>query len=414
MKAPAYTLLALTCLLGSLAVSCQKSPRSFMSIPLATGWEFRQVGTETWYPAMVPGTVHQDLFTHGLIPDFRYRQQEEEVQWVEKESWEYRTIFQVTPATAEMPYIHLYFEGLDTYAEVFLNDTLVHRAHNMFIGHRIAIKPYLKPGKNTLLVRFASAVEEGMKKLQTIPYILKATNEQALENERTNVFTRKAPFHYGWDWGPRLVTCGIWKPVRLEAWEASRIDAWYLRPVSIMGEVATYQAEVTVDNPSGQQTLVLSLNGLKIGEVALENGKATYTIPFTIQNPQLWWPAGYGEPYLYDARLSLEKDGTVLQESSQPLGVRSVALVQRPDSLGHSFYFEVNGVPVFAKGANYIPNETLTPAITAETYEMVLQAALDANMNMLRVWGGAIYEDDLFYRLCDQKGIMVWQDFMFA
>ncbi len=414
-----FPLLMLTILIAT-AGSCTGLAQDNLPLmrEVSENWQFRQVGTEEWLPAEVPGTVHTDLLKNGVIGDFFYGTGEDDVQWIEEEDWEYRTTFMISAEVLDREVIEFDFRGLDTYADVFLNDTLILQADNMFVGWEISCKNHLKEGENELRILFHSPVREGMKKLQKLDYLIPAANEQAPVGEQTNIFTRKAPFHYGWDWGPRLVTSGIWRPVYLKAWDHAKIEDIYIETTSIENDRAEIFAEVEINSVTGESySLSLHINGQPSGirrDIPLEKGKSKLLLDILIDDPRLWWTNGLGEPYLYDFSFRLEKDGILTDTYDIDYGVRTVRLVQEPDEGGHSFHFEVNGIPVFMKGANVIPSETLTPRISGETYRNLIENAVDANMNMLRVWGGAIYEEDYFYELCNRNGLLVWQDFMFA
>lgn len=406
------SLLALVLILSSC---CNKS--AVNQINLNEGWQFTEYGKETWYSATVPGSVHTDLLRHGLIPDPMYRFNEDSLRRLEGLDWEYRRSFSLTKDQLSHGVCELVFDGLDTYAEVYLNDSLVLTADNMFIPRSEEVSSLLRIGENTLRVIFRSAFRRGLEKAAALPYKLQISNENNPDSLKTRPFTRKAPFHFGWDWGPRIVTCGIWRPVYLRMWDVFNVNQAYFRPDTINTKVANYTLQLTVTATEAskcQVQLALPEAGILAKQkFVLAKGENLLELPLTIENPKFWWPRGYGEAYLYKAAIEVESGGSV-QKLEDKLGVRRVALIQTPDSIGHSFYFEINGVPVFAKGANYIPSRTITTEVTDSMYNRVINDAVKANMNMLRVWGGAIYENDIFYRLCDEKGIMVWQDFMFA
>jgi beta-mannosidase len=389
-----------------------------INIVISDGWEFSEVGTDNWLSAKVPGTVHADLMKAGIIEDPHYRLNENDAQWIETKDWEYRTTFFLEKKMLAWERLELDFEGLDTYAEVFLNDSLILKSDNMFVGFSLDVKSILKVGNNDLRIVFLSPVNEGMKKLKQIDYIIPAVNEQAPEDERTNVFTRKAPFHYGWDWGPRLVTSGIWRPITLKARGIVAIEDVFVQTQQISAEEALLSSIIEIyATEAGTYELSLaypeSSSSIK-NIVTLKEGLNVINFDFSIENPRLWWSNGLGEQYLYALTFRLEKNNSVLSAKELNFGVRTLKLVQTPDEVGRSFYFELNGVPVFMKGANVIPSETLTPSVTREQYNRLIKNTVDANMNMLRVWGGAIYEEDYFYELCDKNGILIWQDFMFA
>jgi beta-mannosidase len=399
--------------------SCQ---RDFDKVPIIieinNHWEFSQAGTDNWMPAIVPGTVHSDLLTNGKIEDPNYRMNEDKVQWAEDKDWIYRTSFHVGKALlSASDIIELQFKGLDTYADVFLNDKKILEADNMFVEWKVDVKDFLVEGENKLHIYFHSPVAEGMKKLQQLDYFLPATNEQAPENERTNVFTRKAPFHYGWDWGPRLVTSGIWRPVVLKAWSKASIENVYIVTESANRDLAVLSGYVTINVlKKGKYRISLNVDDIFSLEqtVDLDNGMHQVPVKFELENPNLWWTNGLGKAYLYNFNFALKSGRKYLDVYHLDYGVRTLRLVQKPDTMGRSFYFELNGVPVFMKGADVIPPETLTPLVTHARYERLINNASVAHMNMVRIWGGAIYGGDYLYNLCDKNGILVWQDFMFA
>ncbi len=382
-----------------------------------TDWSFRKAGDTEWLPAKVPGCVHTDLLDNQKIVDPFFRKNELDVKWVETTDWEYETTFTLSKETAAAANIDLQFDGLDTYADVYVNDSLALKADNMFIAWTIQAKKFLKPGENKLRVYFHSAVNIGMEKLRKVPYLIMAANEIAPENERSNVFTRKAPFHYGWDWGPRLVTCGVWKPVKIVAWNELIMTDLYIKPVQIAAEKATYKALAEIEATSSSEiNLELWVDNAKIAskETELIAGKNQVELDFAIDKPDLWWPNGLGNHKLYTIELRLVQGGKTVQTLDDRIGVRTIELVRDKDSIGNTFHFKVNGVPVFMKGANYIPSDIFTTRNTQANYERVVSDAVKANMNMLRIWGGAIYENDEFYDLLDENGILAWNDFMFA
>ena len=400
----------------ALLWSCSKITEN-QTVNLESAWKFRKAGDTEWLPAKVPGCVHTDLIDNQKIADPFFRKNEMDVKWIENADWEYETTFTLSEEIASATNINLQFDGLDTYADVYLNDSLVLKADNMFIGWTVQSKKYLKPGENKLRVYFHSAVNVGMEKLKKVPYVIMAANELAPENERSNVFTRKAPFHYGWDWGPRLVTCGVWKPVKIVAWNEFIMKDLYLKPVHVSAEKATYKAiaEITTDNES-KLNLEVWVENAKIAskEIQVAVGTNPVELDFAIDKPELWWTNGLGGQKLYNVELKLNTGGKTIQTLQHRIGVRTIELAREKDSTGTSFTFKLNGVPVFMKGANYIPSDIFTTRNTVENYKRVVQDAVDANMNMLRIWGGAIYEGNEFYDLLDENGLLAWNDFMFA
>lgn len=399
-----------------LTWSCVQT-RENQTVSLNNNWQFRKAGDTEWLSAKVPGCVHTDLLDQKKIPDPFFRKNELDVKWIETTDWEYATTFELTPEMAKFSNLNLQFSGLDTYADVYLNDSLVLKADNMFLGFTVPVKNVVKSGENHLRIYFHSAVNVGMEKLKKVPYVIMAANELAPENERSNVFTRKAPFHYGWDWGPRLVTCGIWKPVTLFGWDKSTMKDLYIKPLKVTTEAATYRVSAEIEsNEAANADLEVWVDDKKMAtqKAKLEAGSQTQAVEFTIEKPELWWTSGLGGQKLYNVELKLNIGGKTIQSLKHRLGVRTVELSREKDAAGTSFTFKVNGVSVFMKGANYIPSDIFTTRNTFENYRRVVQDAVDANMNMIRIWGGAIYENNEFYDLLDENGILAWNDFMFA
>jgi beta-mannosidase len=389
-------------------------------VTLHEGWTFRQLGREETYPAKMPGVVHLDLLQNDLIGDPFYRDYEQGLQWIGKTDWEYRTEFAVAPETLARRNVELVFDGLDTYAKVLLNGKEILDADNMYRRWRVAVAGKLKAKGNELRVVFRSPINEDLAKVTGSGYELPAVNDQG---EKTSVYTRKAPYSFGWDWGPRFVTCGVWKPVRLEAWDDARIVDVAVRQKELGKDKATLTAEVEVvaAKPAAGTSLAATLEVTVEGggapvtaKVPLKTGSTTHTVAFEIASPKLWWPNGYGEQPLYTVKTRLLVAGQAVDESKDRIGLRTLERRRAKDEWGTSFEFVVNGVPVFAKGANWIPADSFLTRVTRERYAGLLRSAQDAHMNMLRVWGGGIYESDDFYELADEMGLLVWQDFHFS
>ncbi|NML67880.1 glycoside hydrolase family 2 protein [Hymenobacter sp. RP-2-7] len=398
--------------------------------PILTGWRFHQAGKDNWQPATVPGCVHTDLLATKQIPDPLYRDNERKLQWIGKTDWDYETTFDVTPALLQRQHLELVFKGLDTYADVTLNGTPLLHADNMFREWRAEARPLLKAGANRLLVHFRSPLNEVADLPKKYGYNLFAINdEQAMgyvgdKGPVLSPYTRKAPYHYGWDWGPRFVGLGIWQPVQLEAWDAAKITDFHVVQRQLSAQAATLALAVEVEGAataSGPATLVLETTGPD-GQpgprleqaLTLQPGRHTATAEVQLASPQLWYPAGYGAQPLYTFRARLVQQGRPLDAARTRTGLRTLALRREKDLYGKSFEFVVNGIPIFAKGVNWIPADIFQTRVTPRRYHQLLQAARDCNMNMVRVWGGGIYENQYFYDTCDEMGLLVWQDFLFA
>ena len=402
----------------SLTASAYQKPQV---CTLHSDWTFCQVGDTLWSDAKVPGTIHQDLINHNRIPNPFYGMNEEAVQWVENEDWMYRTSFVVTEEQLNRDAAVLELDGLDTYADVFLNGALILRSDNMFVGHKVPVKSVLRKGENRLLIRFRSAVKEALPQWETNGFDYPADNDHS--SKRVSIYTRKAPYSYGWDWGIRLATCGIWRPVRLVFSDVARIEDYYVRQASVSASKADVDNRLEITNVTSQPVSALlkvayhySANDTKEvqKQIELRPGENTVSLPVMIDNPHLWMPNGWGEPSLYKFTASVSVDGVEVASQERQVGLRSIRVVMEDDEHGKSFYFEVNGHPMFAKGANFIPDDALLPNVTPERYKRILEDVKAANMNMLRVWGGGIYEDDKFYDEADRNGILIWQDFLFA
>ena len=390
-------------------------------ISLNKGWEFSQVGKGEWLPATVPGTVHQDLIDNDKLVNPFYGLNEEKVQWVEKEDWQYRTTFIVTKEQLVRQAAVLKFEGLDTYADIYLNGSLLERTDNMFVGYELPVKEVLREGENRLQVYFHSPIKQAMPQWETDGFDYPADNDHS--KIRVSIYSRKAPYSFGWDWGIRLATSGIWRPVTLEFYDAVRIEDFYVHQESVNKELAKVNNVLEVKSVAtapqqAEVTLTYSYkNEPEVKEqknVTLQPGCNEISLPIEIADPHLWMPNGWGEAALYDFELSVKVDGRVVASEKKRIGLRTVKVVLEDDKDGKAFYFVVNGQPMFAKGSNFIPNDALLPNVTAERYYQLMKDVKDAHHNMIRVWGGGIYEDNRFYEAADEMGILVWQDFIFA
>ncbi|MDR0429616.1 MAG: glycoside hydrolase family 2 protein [Tannerellaceae bacterium] len=386
------------------------------------GWTFKQVRGNNWYPATVPGVVHTDLIDNKIIEDPFFRLNERGVQWVDKEDWEYKTTLHVSPEMFDKDNVELDFKGLDTYAGVFLNDSNILNANNMFREWTIDVKKYLKQGDNELRVYFRSPIKEDIPAFDALKYPVEAGNDQSenggIFNKKVSVFARKAGYHYGWDWGPRLVTSGIWRPVYLVGWNDVRIENVHYLQENVTAKQAKVKVRVEVmADKAGEATIQIKADGIKNQwekRASVNKGCTIIETDLVINNPKLWWSNGLGEAHLYPFTATVAMNGKVADSQTDNIGLRDIKVVREKDAAGTTFYFKLNGVPVFAKGANYIPQDNFLPRLTDADYERTIMDAVNANMNMLRIWGGGIYENKIFYDLCDKHGIMVWQDFMFA
>lgn len=374
-----------------------------------------------WIAASVPGTVHQDLLAAGRIPDPFIGLNERDVQWVGEADWLYRCAFDLEPAWLEAGQLDLCFDGLDTFATVWLNGQEVLSSDNMFIPLRVPVAALLRPERNELRLLFESALRRGQERQAEYGGM------SVWNGDASRLYVRKAQYSFGWDWGPCLITAGPWKPIRLEActWRIADVHC----PVDVAPDLGSATLPVNVTVASGNRlqddaeaaglAVHLELFGPAnevIAEAALTVAGNQVEHRFEVASPHLWWPRGAGTQPLYRLVATLQQNGAEHDRRAIRLGLRRLRLAQEPlaDEPGKTFLFEVNNTPIFCGGANWIPADSFLPRILPEAYRALLQAAADANMNMLRVWGGGIYEDDCFYDLCDELGLLVWQDFLFA
>ena len=423
MKHSRIAVLSLLLLLTMQQAFTQNITVETSVITLDGKWRFRQEGSPESYPATVPGTVHEDLLRNNLLEEPFYGKNEEKIKWVEEKNWEYTTTFTVdTEEYEQYECARLVFEGLDTFARIFLNGKPVMQTDNMFIAWEQEVKEWLVVGENTLTIRFTSP-------LTAVEPIYRQTGiDYPADNDRStphlSVYARKAPYHYGWDWGIRMVGCGIWRPARLVFYHGCRIANAFTRTERLASHEAALSTDLLVVNENHREIeeveVILSMTkeGTEIAREShrctLQPGENRIALPTQIAHPQLWQPNGWGEAHLYDVDIVLRQGNKVLEHKHYQTGIRSIEFVNEPDEPGRNFYFRVNGQPLFAKGTNYIPQDIVLTRVTPEDYDRLFRAMQESHMNMVRVWGGGVYEDDHFYQLADRYGILVWQDFMFA
>ena len=384
-------------------------------------WSLRECGTETWLPGEVPGGVHLDLMAAGRISDPFVSDEELRVGWVAERDWEYRRDFVPDASLAAEERQTLVFGGLDTLADVRLNGELLGSADNMFRTWRWDVTGRLRPGSNELAVVFRSAVRRGAELDAARPL------DRPKETLPGAPYLRKAPCHFGWDWGPKLPNIGIWQDVHVEGWSVARLEDVRIEQSVEAGRArisAEVEVEVEVDRPAGQAPELEAAMRIEhpdgrvdVARSFVRSGTSEHSVArlaIDIDEPELWWPNGLGGQPLYRVEVEISAGGRRLDASKFQVGLRMLELRREPDEWGESFTFVVNGVPVFAKGSNWIPADSFPARVTPERLEALLGAAADANHNMIRVWGGGYYETEAFYDSCDRHGILVWQDFMFA
>ena len=399
-------------------------------ISLNEYWQFSQVNDTVWYDAEIPGSVQADLIRHGVLPDPFYGTNEKEIQWVEDQDWDYRKTFIVNTNQLSHDDAFIFFEGLDTHADVFLNGAKILQTENMFIGHKVPVKNLLKEGENKLYIRFYSPIKRMMPARETFGYEYPAGNDH--REEKLSVYNRKAPYHFGWDWGIRIVQMGIWKPITLNFYDKARIDDYYVKQSSVTSEKANLENIIEVHSLNETNATIAfgySLNSKNSNpqtkeelkqlqsasmDVKLQKGDNLFSLSSIIENPQLWMPVNWGEQHLYNFYAMVIIDDEVVAVKDIRTGLRTIRHIAKEDEHGKTYYFEVNGIPIFAKGTNYIPGEIFTHKQDVQFYETLFNNISGANINLVRIWGGGIYENEEFYRQADERGILVWQDFIFG
>ncbi|MCF7854609.1 MAG: hypothetical protein K9N51_07425, partial [Candidatus Pacebacteria bacterium] len=381
-------------------------------------WNVRQEDDESApCRASVPGCVHMDLMREGRIEDPFYRDNETDLMWVGEKTWIYERTFMVDSALLRRTCILLQCEGLDTLATIEINGQTVGSANNMFRLWEYDIRDALREGENTIAVRFDSALSYGREQQSGDRYKWCGGAAHRLDGGNQ---VRKEQCNFGWDWGPMCVTCGIWRPIRVLAMDIVRLTDVQIHQYHAPSGDVELDVALTVDQVDRSVPLQAHVSVCYEGETVakqsgleLTNGRGWVSLH--IPDPHLWWPNGMGDQHLYTVWVELQDaTGRDLDRAEKRVGLRTLELVQKLDQWGQSFYFAANGVPFYAKGANWIPGDVFQARMTDERYRYLLESARHANMNMLRVWGGGIYEEDAFYNMCDELGLCVWQDFMFA
>ena len=364
----------------------------------------------------VPSVVQQSLYENGIIPHPYLGTVENDLLWISDHPWDYTLHFDVDKELLEKENVELIFEGLDTYAEVSLNGKNLFFADNQFREWKQEVKPLLKEKDNLIEMHFVRYDSTQL-----------ALYEQTLPRlPEKYAVTRKAPYQHGWDWAPKYKNVGIWKPVKLVGWNEARLENAYIVTKAADKDKAELMLHLDYESDREEDVEIVVEVGVSTGSTTLASrslslelvegskGRQHTVLPITLDNPQLWWPNEMGEQPLYDFEVVLKKGNKVLDSKQFKSGIKSFEMVDEPDSIGRAFYFKVNGVPFYAKGANYVPEEMIETWIKPDNTLKLLKMAQEAHFNMLRVWGGGIYPSDDFFNICDSLGILIWEDFMYA
>ncbi|TDF96634.1 beta-mannosidase [Paenibacillus piri] len=362
-----------------------------------------------WITAKVPGDVHSALIERNIIENPYFGHNDAKCRWIEQKEWWYRTSFDYAIPEGGDERHELVFEGLDTFATVYLNGLEIGSTDNALMAHSFDVTKVIRHGWNSIAVKFD-------------PLYLHNKNKEQFQwssYTKERPWLRKAAMNFGWDWGPRMVTVGIWGKVRVERYRSAKLDSVYGRTLTVGSDEAAVRVELDVVSYRkglAKQCIVRLLD--REGQIAAEarrsvDGKNA-AVDLSVASPKLWWTHDLGEPYLYELQVELLADGKQVDSYAKPFGIRTIELQLKDADGNHAFAFILNGVKLFAKGSNWIPADNFIGAITDERYKDLIDLSVEANMNMLRIWAGGIYETDVFYDECDRRGVLVWQDFAFA
>ena len=393
-------------LLPMLLVAC-KSNNHEVSQLLNHGWNLKTDTLNINLQVNLPSEAHADLYAAGLIPHpYGEGDEEQQLRWIPQHTWDYFLKFDVENDVWQNNHIDLIFNGLDTYSDVWLNGKKILHSDNMFVRYETEVKNLLQQHDNELKVRFYPFDAQRDSLINTYP--LKFPEKYAV--------MRKAAYQNGWDWAPRYLNIGIWKNVELLGWNDFKMENIAFLTKNVTGQSAEMLANISVSNDfDGVLRFDILGNGIKLAEkTVFDQGKSLVSIPFTLENAELWWPNEMGEQPMTEFEVKIYKNEKLVDTQKVKAGIRKIELIEEPDSIGCAMYFKVNGKKVYIKGANYVPEEMIETWMSREKTEKLLVECVPAHFNMLRVWGGGIYPPDYFFDICDSLGIMVWQDFMFA
>jgi beta-mannosidase len=396
-------------------------------ILLSEGWKIKNPEKGIDLPTSIPSTVFETLLAHKKIPDPFYGRQEHDVDWVYNSDWTYECLFSIPKEIASAKHILLRCYGLDLKADLLLNGQPIGSANNAHRTYEFLIDSIVKEKENFLQIQFYSSPKQALQEIEQYGQkLFKA--DFALAGVP---YLRKAQYSFGWDWGPKLPDHGIWRPIEIIAYDEVLIESVFPKQkfyyeenqiksveldigIEVRAELSNlptlgYNIAISIHDPSKRQV---------IAEITAPLIQLKSNLSVTIPNPKLWWSHDIGDPFLYVIKVDIRAKSDIshiIDSKSMNLGIRDLKLIQKPDRWGQTFYFELNGIPVFGKGADWIPVDNFIPrGKKLGLHESNLISAKNANMNMIRIWGGGIYEEDLFYDLCDEMGILLWQDFTFA
>jgi len=375
-------------------------------------WEFYHPKKQVWQTFGTSGSIQEKLIEGSELPNPFYGCNEEQFDWIENEIWQLKSTFYLTEEHFNSKSLKLNFPNIDTYADVFLNDEKIYSANNFFHPHQIEIKENVVCGYNEIKLVFTPPILYHRLGFESENFHFPAPNDP--NKIKAAPLTRKPQYQFGWDWALRMNTIGLSKAASVQIGKENEILSCVVSTKEITGKSAwvTYRINL-LDYKNGFSIVSDFLGEITEEDVAIKN--EGFQIDLKIDNPELWWPRGYGEQRLYHDTLRIyNKQKQLIDEKVICFGIRKAELLQQKDKWGTSYQFIINEVPVFCKGANYIPQSVFPSAVKDKEIVELIDQMVSANFNMVRIWGGGYYPDDIFYQTCDEKGIMVWQDFMFA
>jgi beta-mannosidase len=373
-------------------------------------WKVLNPLKNVWMEFGTKGSVQEAFLNAGELPDPFVGKNEDLYQWMENHQWQLTSRFELSEENFNNEFIEMNFFNVDTYAEIFLNDSLIGKTNNAFRPYHYDIKQFAKVGLNHVKVIFTSPVEYHKENYKNAKTRLPAPND--VNKIAIAPYSRKPQYQFGWDWSLRMNTMGFWKPVEIRTYDGNKIISKNIQIESVENKKAVVQFQIQTKAKLKED---LVWKSEQFGDFILKAGEDRFTRKISIDNPELWWPKGQGKQYLYSDKWILQsKNNTVIDEVDVRFGVRTSQLMQEKDEIGTSYEISVNGRPIFCKGGDYIPQDIFPARVTNEQIRKMVEDMEKANFNMVRVWGGGYYPDEYFFELCDEKGIMVWQDFMFA
>lgn len=377
-------------------------------------WEFYNSEKKMWQDFGQSGSIQEKLIADGTLPNPFYGDNEKKFAWIEQQNWEMRSTIDLTAEEVASDHLELHFPNIDLYAKVYVNEVLLYEAGNFFHPHSIKLKFKVKVGLNSVKVMFTPPILYHKERYQKEAFHYPAPND--VNEIKIAPLTRKPQYQFGWDWALRMNTIGFSKPAQIRISKKAEIQNLVVNTLKVNGTTASILYCFQIKDFSREYTLNSKLFGSKkLSEPLVEGDGNIIQLPFILPNVKLWWPIGFGDQHLYTDSITLLNDKNEVVDSKViQFGVRTSKLVQSVDKWGTSYEIQINGVPIFCKGANYIPQEIFPAKVQNQDIVKMIDQMVAANFNMIRVWGGGYYPDDIFFKTCDEKGIMVWQDLMFA